>query len=115
MKSWAANIGLIIVMAAMVLPFLSVSFLITRWIYVAGAAIYLVARILMAGDYSGLPLRQRRLHRLEIWSAIFFVAAAVLMFLRNVGHTDWVAFTLAGAALVVYANIMLARAPKSDE
>ena len=114
-KSVLANIALVVIMAALVLPFFSVDFIITRWVYCAGAAVYLVARILMAGDYGHLPLRQRRLHRLEVWSAIFFTAAAVLMFLRTVGHTDWVAFTLAGAVLVVYANFMLVRAQKQEE
>ena len=56
------------------------------------------------------PLRLKRLRRIELWSAIMFAVAAVFMFLRNVGPTDWIAFTLAGGALTCYTSIMIPKA-----
>lgn len=109
--SWIANAGLLLVLAGTALPLFSHSlFTLTRWIFSAGAILCMAGRVMerFGASHDG-PLRLRRLKRIEMWSAIMFGVAAVFMFLRNVGPTDWIAFTLAGGALTCYTSIMIPR------
>lgn len=112
--SWTASLALIAILVVMLMPVLGVDFRITRWIYTFAAPLYLAARLVLAPGHAGEPLRARRLRRLEVWSAIFFCVAAVLTWIRSVGQTDWVAFTLAGAIIILYVNFMLPRALKKE-
>lgn len=109
--SWIANIGLLLVLAGTALPLFSHTlFLTTRWIFSAGALLCVAGRAMERFSPSVTrSLRVRRLKRIEMWSAIMFAVAAVFMFLRNVGPTDWIAFTLAGGALTCYTSIMIPR------
>ena len=113
MAAWIANIGLLLVLAGTAIPLFShTMFLTTRWIFSAGAILAfagkLWGRIAAPADASE-PVRLTRMRRLEVWSALMFVVAAVFMFLRNVGPTDWIAFTLAGGALTCYTSLMIPR------
>lgn len=111
MASWTASTGLLLVLAGTALPLFSHTlFTITRWIFSAGALLCIAGRAMerFGGSKEG-SLRLRRLKRIELWSAIMFGVAAVFMFLRNVGPTDWIAFTLAGGALTCYTSIMIPR------
>lgn len=110
-----ANAGLLLVLAGTAIPLLAHNlFTTTRWVFTAGAALTLLGRILqrLQPTAPDEPLRLRRLRRMETWSAILFAVAAVFMFLRNVGPTDWIAFTLAGAVLTLYTSIAIPRASK---
>lgn len=103
---WAVNAGLIIIFAATMLALLHIEQLGTwRYIYSAGAVILIVARAL--SQYKGTVMRVKRLSRIEFWSAIFFCAAAFFMFYPGANNQDWLAFTLAGAAIQVYTSIMI--------
>lgn len=108
--SWIALLAILVVMA---LPLFHIDFRITRWVYTFAAPLYLLARLT---EYSGLnpemPLRAKRLCRLGLWSGLFFCAAVVMMWVRTVGESDWVAFTLAGAVIIILVNFMLPRALK---
>lgn len=111
---WAANIGLIIILVAVALPLFHAWLAAVKWICGAGALLHLAGRIGMLPASRYLPLRLKRLRRIDLWAGLFFVVAAVFMFLPRVGATDWIAFTLAGGALIVYTSIMFPRAEAKE-
>lgn len=124
-----STLGLLLVCAAMVGPFASgltgsvPDFY--KWIYLAGAVIYTVARMVGSMDRSE-SLRLRRLRRLEFWAGICFCAGAFFWF-YNAGRLaevvgvgplailrDTVLFTLAGAAIQVIASWAVAAREKKE-
>lgn len=109
----ATIIGLILVMAGTALPLLRLDTEIYRYIFSAGALLVVVGRLFM--PYNGPSLRIKRLCRLEVWSGLFFCAAAFFMFWKGAGPTDWIAFTLAGAAIQIYTSIMIPRTRRKEE
>lgn len=109
----ATIIGLILVMAGTALPLLRLDTEIYRYIFSAGAILVMVGRLFM--PYKGPSLRIKRLCRLEVWSGLFFCAAAFFMFWKGAGPTDWIAFTLAGAAIQIYTSIMIPRTRRKEE
>lgn len=112
---WIVNIGLVLIAVATLLPILRIGADIFKWIYAAGALACLGGRLASVNSYKGFSLRVRRLARMEFWVAIMFCVATFFMFYRGAGPMDWLAFTLAGAALQTYASIMLPRAVASDQ
>ena len=103
-----APVGLILVAAATLVPLFSGGFHhmdLMRWLYAAGALWMLVARLF--SPYRGTDLRLRRLVRMQAWSALFFVAAAVFLFLPGTAPRDWLALTMAGAVVQVIASVMI--------
>lgn len=109
----ATVIGLILVMAGTAIPLLRLNTEIYRYIFSAGALLVVVGRLFM--PYKGPSLRIKRLCRLEVWSGLFFCAAAFFMFWKGAGPTDWIAFTLAGAAIQIYTSIMIPRTRRKEE
>lgn len=106
---WIAVAGLLLVFAATAMPLLKISQELYRWIYAAGAVMAIAGR---ACAKSPSPdLRVRRLVRLELWAAIMFGVGAFFMFWYP-RQTDWMAFTLAGGAIEVYASLMRPRAAR---
>lgn len=107
---WVVNAGLLLVMAATALPIAGVEGDAYKYIYAAGALMVVAGRLFM--PYRGDNLRVKRLCRIEVWAGIMFCAGAFFIFYRQygVGPTDWIAFTLAGAALQIYTSIMIPRA-----
>ncbi|MDE6310007.1 MAG: hypothetical protein K2L81_07430 [Muribaculaceae bacterium] len=107
LMSLLVNIGLLLIMAGAAIPIFTMgqSTPIARWIFAAGAVMTLAGRLF--SPYTGKALRVKRLHRIESWSAIFFCVAAFFMFYDTTSSRDWLAFTLAGGAIQVYASIML--------
>lgn len=109
-STWMANIGLFAIMVAVALPILRIDHAgIYRYIFSAGAALALVGRLFAVAP-EGVSLRVRRLCRMELWSAVLFCAAVFCMFYPRMGRTDWIAFTLAGGFLQLYASIAVPRA-----
>ena len=107
-RAWLTDIvaplALLLILAATAVPFVlrkcEPAMESYRYIYAAGAAVLLLARLFSPS--SGIAdLRLRRLMRIESWSAVFFYQPRELR--------DWVAFTLAGAALQVYTSIAIPR------
>lgn len=75
-----------------------------RFVYTAGAVLSLVGRLL---ERSTSPyLRVKRLLRLQVWSSVFFCVAAFFVWFSNTTQ-DWLAFTLAGGAVLCYVSIAL--------
>ena len=101
--------ALILVLAATVVPFFlrlqGWAMTAYPWVYTAGAFLLLVVR--MFTPYRGSDLRVKRLHRMEMWVAIFFCAGAAFLFYPGGTLRDWLAFTLAGAALQIYTSIAI--------
>lgn len=102
-------VGLLMVAAGVMMPIFSGNFLSDtfRYVYAAGAALTLIARLFQAAPPAGLPVRIKRLLRLESWSAIFFCVGAFFAFYNRYEMRDWLAFTLAGAAVQIFCTIAL--------
>ncbi|MBD5322362.1 MAG: hypothetical protein K2G05_04870 [Duncaniella sp.] len=104
--------GLILIMAALALPVLHIGREYIMWVYAVGAALLLAGRLLTPVP-AGASVKLRRLLRMEVWTALVFVAGAVFLFLpvtpgAGAGN-DWIAFTLAGGVLTVYTSLMIPR------
>ncbi len=110
LQMWITTVPLLMIVAGTAMPILGCHPPLWKYIYSAGAALLLIARIIT--PYRGDNLRVKRLCRLESWSAIFFCVASFFMFYRGAGPTDWLAFTLAGGAVQTYTSIMIPRAQK---
>ena len=82
------------------------------YVYAVGAALTLIARLLEPSPAPGTPLRTKRLVRLQTWSALLFCVAAFFCFYSAPNLRDWLAFTLAGAAIQVYCSIALSLKPR---
>lgn len=100
-------------MAGTAIPLLRMHTEIYKYIFSAGALLVVIGRLFM--PYKGPSLRIRRLCRLEVWSGLFFCAAAFFMFWKGAGPTDWIAFTLAGAAIQIYTSIMIPRTRNKEQ
>lgn len=101
-------IALIEIAMGTAFPLLHMATVPWRWIYAAGALILLLTRLSQAGaDDKSESLRRRRLKRLGLWASIMFGAGVFFMFYPGAGATDWLAFTLAGAAIQAYSSLML--------
>lgn len=111
--SWLADAGMILIVVALLLPLLGTNVKIARWIYSAGALITLAGRLLT--PYHGDSIRVKRLHRIQAWSAIFFCVSAFFMFYPGAGAADWLAFTLAGGAIVIYTSIMIPLVERKEQ
>lgn len=110
-------IGLLAISVGIILPILGNNPIepTFRYIYAAGAALTLLARLFQPTPPKGTPLRIKRLLRLESWSALLFVCAAFFAFYSAPMLRDWLAFTLAGAAIQVYASIAISLATRKKK
>ena len=103
-------IGLLLIAVAVMIPILSGGFPespLYKWLYSAGALVCIVTA-LFTRTPQGASVRDRRWARIESWSAIFFCAAAVFLWLPEAAPRDWLAFTLAGAVvriIVFFRNL----------
>lgn len=103
-----APVGLLLIAIATLMPLFNGSFRsldTMRWIYGAGALWMLVCRLF--SPYRGADLRLRRLVRMQAWSALFFVAGTVFLFVPGTAPRDWLALTMAGAAVQIIASVMI--------
>lgn len=104
-----APVALIIIFAATLAPF----FLREQawaqtaypYVYATGAILLLIVRLFT--PYRGKDLKLKRWHRIESWSAIFFCAAAVFLFIPGAALRDWLAFTLAAAIIQLITSLMI--------
>ena len=125
-----ASVGLLLVCVALAIPFFNLteisSMVWCRWIYAAGALIYLIARAFVGTDPRE-SLRVRRLRRVEFWAGVAFCIGAGMWFynFNRLGEIiitggtlgiirDTVMFTLVGAALQLMASWMIYFRKKRD-
>lgn len=106
---WTAVAGLMLVVVATALPLLRITGEWVRWIYSAGALAVLAGRFFNRPPKKA-PLRVRRLFRMEVWAGLMFCVGAFFMFYTGSGRMDYMAFTLAGGMIEVYASLMIPRA-----
>ena len=102
----ASSIGLLLIAVAILIPILQGGFtqsVTYKYIFAAGALIALLTALFNRS--TATEIRERRWHRIESWSAIFFAAAAAMMFIPDTAPRDWLAFTLAGAAIRIICFI----------
>lgn len=108
LDKWAP-IGLLAIAAATVVPLVSGPAAQDapwyRYLFGAGAVWILVCRLF--SRYNDSDDRLRRLRRIESWSAIFFCAATFFLFWPGATMRDWLAFTLAGAAIQIYTSLAI--------
>lgn len=108
---WAKSVailGLLLIVVATGMPLFIDGGSVFKYVYSIGALMVLVGRI-----FNRCPvddLRVKRLYRIEVWSGIIFCVGAFFMFYTGAGAMDWMAFTLAGGAIEVYASLMIPRA-----
>ena len=105
-------IGLLTIVAMALLPLLDINEQWMRWVFAAGAGMVLMVRLLQR--YDGNNLRIRRLYRINIISALLFCASAGMTFYRS-GTTDWIAFLMAGAALMLYVSFAIDHEQRRQE
>lgn len=113
-QAWliAVNIGLLLIVIGTALPLFHVTGIVPGILYAAGAAMVLVGR-LFAPKHKNASLRVRRLARLEIWVGLIFCTGAFFIFYTP-DRMDWLAFTLAGAAVQIYVSLAMPRAQAKD-
>ncbi len=105
----AVPAGLLLILLATLVPF----FLRNRewavdtykYVYAAGALVLLSARLFSPS--ADTDMRLRRLRRIESWSAIFFCVASFFLFYPGAELRDWLAFTLAGAAIQIFTSVAI--------
>lgn len=123
-----AAMGLLLVLAAMLAPFIGwrigVDLMWARWVYAAGALTYTVARVVDV-NAKGDSLRLRRLRRIEFWAGMCFIVAGAFWFYKLQYYSFFsagplavmqqtVAFTMAGAVLQIVAGWMISARMKKE-
>ena len=124
-----ATFGLILICVALVAPFTNPTDMewvsIFRWIYGAGALIYLIARLVDVSDPEE-SVRLKRLRRMEFWAGISFGIATFFWFytqyhigtITSVGVLailkNTIMFTLVGAVIQIIASWLIYSQSKKD-
>lgn len=123
-----ASLGLLLVLVAMIGPFLEGlvgrSMMWAKWVYAAGALVYTVARVVNV-NAPGDSLRLRRLRRLEFWAGMCFIVGGAFWFYKLQYFSGFyvgplaimrqtVAFTMAGAVIQIVASWMIASRMKKE-
>lgn len=123
-----AAVGLLLVLLAMMVPFLAGLAgdyaMWAKWVYAAGALVYTVARVVNV-NAPGDSLRLRRLRRLEFWAGMCFIVGAAFWFYKLQYFSgsfagplavmrQTVAFTMAGAVIQIVASWMIAFRMKKE-
>lgn len=123
-----AVVGLLLVLAAMMAPFLGGlmghSMMWAKWVYAAGALVYTAARVVDV-NAPGDSLRLRRLRRLEFWAGVCFIVGGAFWFYKLQYYSGFyagplaimrqtVAFTMAGAVIQIVASWMIAYRMKKE-
>lgn len=104
-----APVGLLLVLLATAVPFFlmhnTTAIEAYPFVYGAGALILLAARLM--SHYEVDDMRLKRLYRLERWSPILFLVGLAILFFQPDTLRDWLAFTMAGAAVQVYTGFAI--------
>lgn len=123
----SATFGLLLICVALVGPFTDITNIkvlsVYRWIYGAGAIIYLIARAVDVSDPEE-SMRMRRLRRMEFWAGISFGIALFFWFYDQYHLGDGVGilavlrntimFTLVGAVIQIIASWLIFSQNKKD-
>ncbi len=125
---WVATLGLLLICVSLVIPFFSPSDFalvkVLKWIYSAGAVIYVIARVIGARA-PGESVRLRRLLRMEFWGGVAFMVGAAFWFYSE-SHLgpyagmlallrQTILFTLVGAAIQVIASWLIVNCQRKEK
>jgi len=105
--SLCGSLGLLLIAIGTMIPIIVGGFPSTPWykiVYSAGAFVCLIASLFNKAP-EGLTMRERRWHRIEGWSSIFFCVGAFFLWYPGSTSRDWLAFTLAGAVIRIIVFI----------
>lgn len=123
----ASSFGLLLICAALVAPFINPSDMdlpkAFKWVYSAGALVFIVARVVNVNG-PGDSMRLRRLRRMEFWAGVAFVLAAAFWFYSE-AHLglyagvlavmkNTIMFTLAGALIQIISSWMIVSRAKKE-
>lgn len=104
-----ATLALLLVLTATVVPFFlndnATAMTAYKYLYGAGAVLLFASRVFDGRTSS--DFRLKRLYRLDVAVSLLFIAGTVILFWPGAALRDWVAFTMAGAALQVYTSIAI--------
>lgn len=101
-------VAMLTLLVTALLPILGIKWDWLRYAFAAGAFFTLVAQVLTPAPDGGF--RERRLARMNVWSAILYCVSAACPFIHDATmQQSWVAFLLAGAVLQIYATLMLSK------
>ena len=107
-------LGMLVMLGSALMPIVGMKWLWLRYTYAAGAALTLVAQIMMPN--TGNTLRERRLARINVWAAVLYCVSAACLFIHDPSmQKSWVAFLLAGAVIQIYATLMLSKLQADGE
>lgn len=123
----SATFGLILICVALVAPFTNPTsqtiMSVFRWIYGAGAIIYIIARVVDITDPRD-SLRLRRLRRMEFWAGVSFAMATGFWFIGQhrfgpyagalVILQNTILFTLVGALIQIIASWLIYSQTKKE-
>lgn len=123
-----ATFGLLLICAALVAPFTNPSDMdmlrIFKWIYSAGALIFIVARVVNVNDPQD-SMRLRRLRRMEFWAGVAFVMAAAFWFYSesHLGQyagvlavmRNTIMFTLVGALIQIISSWLITSRARKEQ
>lgn len=102
-------VAMLTLLVTALLPILGFKWEWLRYAFAAGAFFTLVAQVLTPAP-TDAGFRERRLARMNVWSAILYCVSAACLFIHDASmQKSWVAFLLAGAVLQVYATLMLSK------
>ena len=122
-----ATFGLLLICVALIAPFTNPADLMFlqkfKWVYCAGALIYIVARVVNVNDPAD-STRLRRLRRMEFWAGAAFIIGGAFWFYQETHlgayagvlavMRDTIMFTLAGALIQVIASWLIVSQSKKD-
>ncbi len=123
-----ATFGLLLIFVSLVIPFFSPSDFalvkVLKWVYSAGALIYVIARVIGARA-PGESVRLRRLLRMEFWGGVAFMVGAAFWFYSE-SHLgpyagmlallrQTILFTLVGAAIQVIASWLIVSCQRKEK
>lgn len=120
-----ATVGLLLLAVGLIAPFTDIFnprlMTIFKWVFTAGAAIYLAARIAGCFDKS-LSQRVRNMSRMQVWAGVCFGVAAAMWFYNSGRYPvmslrvmqDTVVFTLAGAVIQIVFTWAMARQQRKE-
>lgn len=117
-----ATVALILIVLAIMVPLFFLGshtvIVVMRWVYLLGAVLYTVARIVPVNLTSD-PLTVRRLRRMEVWGGVAFLIGAGFWFYNASRFGEYffsmglmqntVAFTMAGAVIQMVASWLVNR------
>lgn len=112
--SLLSSVGLLLIAVAVVIPIISGGFpesTLYKWLFSAGALLCITGSLINKAP-EGLSIRDKRWHRIEAWSSIFFCAATFFLWYPESTPRDWLAFTLAGAVIRIIVFFRSLRSSK---